>query len=124
MIDIIVLTLLLALIQIWLLPMLLSLKSMDYLLSNRDEPVADSVVLGRVKRASANLQESLPVFLALAVLAIHQSVDLVAVASGWLALRGAYLAIYSFGITVIRSVVWVGSVACLVYMALAIAGIL
>jgi uncharacterized MAPEG superfamily protein len=124
MIDIIVLTLLLALIQIWLLPMLLSLKSMDYLVSNRDEPVADSVVLGRVKRASANLQESLPVFLALAVLAIHQSVDLVTVASGWLALRGAYLAIYSFGITVIRSVVWIGSVACLVYMALAIAGIL
>lgn len=124
MIDIIVLTLLLALIQIWLLPMLLSLKNMDYLVSNRDEPVAGSVVLGRVKRASANLQESLPVFLALAVLAIHQSVDLVTVASAWLALRGAYLAIYAFGITVIRSVVWVGSVACLVYMALTIAGIL
>jgi uncharacterized MAPEG superfamily protein len=124
MIDIIVLTLLLALIQICLLPMLLSLKNMDYLVSNRDEPVAGSVVLGRVKRASANLQESLPVFLALAVLAIHQSVDLVTVASAWLALRGAYLAIYAFGIIVIRSVVWVGSVACLVYMALTIAGIL
>ena len=124
MIDIIVLTLLLALIQIWLLPMLLSLKNMDYLVSNRDEPVAGSVVLGRVKRASANLQESLPVFLALAVLAIHQSVDLVTVASAWLALRGAYLAIYAFGIIVIRSVVWVGSVVCLVYMALTIAGIL
>ena len=92
MIDIIVLTLLLALIQIWLLPMLLNLKNMDYLVSNRDEAVAGSVMVERVKRASANLQESLPAFLALAVLAIHQSVDLVTVATEWLALRGAYLA--------------------------------
>jgi uncharacterized MAPEG superfamily protein len=104
--------------------MLLNLKNMDYLLSNRDESVAGSVMVERVKRASANLQESLPAFLALAVLAVHQNVDLVTVASAWLALRGAYLAIYAFGVTHIRSVVWVGSVACLVYMAMAIAGIL
>ena len=60
MIDIIILTLLLVLIQIWLLPMLLNLKNLDFLLSNRDEPVAGSVMLERVNRASANLQESLP----------------------------------------------------------------
>ena len=99
MIDIIILTLLLVLIQIWLLPMLLNLKNLDFLLSNRDEPVAGSVMLERVNRASANLQESLPAFLALALLAIHLELDLVSVASVWLALRGAYLALYAFGVT-------------------------
>ena len=124
MIDIIILTLLLVLIQIWLLPMLLNLKNLDFLLSNRDEPVAGSVMLERVNRASANLQESLPAFLALALLAIHLELDLVSVASVWLALRGAYLALYAFGVTNIRSVVWVASVACLINMAMVIIGIL
>ena len=126
MIDIIILTLLLVLIQIWLLPMLLNLnlKNLDFLLSNRDGPVAGSVMLERVNRASVNLQESLPAFLALALLAIHLELDLVSVASVWLALRGAYLALYAFGVTHIRSVVWVASVACLINMAMVIIGIL
>jgi len=124
MIDIIILTLLLVLIQVWLFPMLLNLKNLDFLLSNRDEPVAGSVMLERVNRASANLQESLPAFLALALLAIHLELDLVSVASVWLALRGAYLALYAFGVTHIRSVVWVASVACLINMAMVIIGIL
>ena len=124
MIDIIILTLLLVLIQIWLLPMLLNLKNLDFLLSNRDEPVAGPVMLERVNRASANLQESLPAFLALALLAIHLELDLVSVASVWLALRGAYLALYTFGVTRIRSLVWIASVACLINMAMVIIGIL
>ena len=124
MIDIIVLTLLLALIQIWILPALLNLKNTAYLLSNRDEPMPGSITGERVKRASENLQESLPAFLALALLAIHLGLDLVSVAYIWLALRGAYLALYAFGVTHIRSVVWIGSVACLINMALAIIGVL
>ena len=83
-----------------------------------------SITGERVKRASENLQESLPAFLALALLAIHLELDLVSVASIWLALRGAYLALYAFGVTHIRSVVWIGSVACLINMALAIIGVL
>jgi len=124
MVDIIVLTLLLVLIQIWLLPMLINLRNTAYLLSNRDEYVPGSVTSERVKRASENLQESLPAFLALALLSIHQGLDLVSVASTWLALRGAYLALYAFGVTHIRSLVWIGSVGCLIYMALAIIGLL
>ena len=81
-------------------------------------------MLERVNRASANLQESLPAFLALAILAIHLELDLVSVASVWLALRGAYLALYAFGVTHIRSVVWIASVACLINMAMVIIGIL
>ena len=68
MIDVILLALLLALIQLWLLPMMLNISNMPYLLSSRDVPVDESVLLGRAKRAGANLQESLPAFLALAVL--------------------------------------------------------
>lgn len=81
-------------------------------------------MLERVNRASANLQESLPTFLALALLEIHLELDLVSAASIWLALRGAYLALYTFGITQIRSAVWVASVACLINMAMVIIGIL
>ena len=57
-------------------------------------------------------------------LAIHLELDLVSAASVWLALRGAYLALYAFGVTHIRSVVWVASVACLINMAMVIIGIL
>ena len=124
MIDIIILTLLLVLIQVWLFPMLLNLKNLDFLLSNRNQPVTGIVMLERVNRASANLQESLPAFLALALLAMHLQLDLVSVASVWLALRGAYFAWYAFGITHIRSGVWIASVACLINMAMVIIGIL
>ena len=55
MIDVILLTLLLALIQLWLLPMILNISNMPYLLSSRDEPIDESILLGRAKRAGANL---------------------------------------------------------------------
>ena len=87
MIDVILLALLLALIQLWLLPMMLNISNMPYLLSSRDEPVDESVLLGRAKRAGTNLQESLPAFLALAVLGYVNQVDMVLVASIWLALE-------------------------------------
>ena len=46
MIDVILLALLLALIQLWLLPMMLNISNMPYLLSSRDEPIDESVLLG------------------------------------------------------------------------------
>lgn len=55
----------------------------------RDELPEPSQGLGRARRALANLQETLPIFLVLAVLAI------VFDAQGWLALAGA--AIYLLG---------------------------
>ena len=38
----IILALVLALLQIWIIPMMLNLKNMDYLISNRDEVIDDS----------------------------------------------------------------------------------
>ena len=122
MTTVILLALLLALVQIWLLPMLLNLKNADFLLSNRDNPPEVTPVLARIQRASVNLQESLPAFLAMAVVAEIQGLDLTLVASLWLALRGAYVATYGLGIVGLRSLIWIGSLVCLVYMGLALAG--
>lgn len=119
---VILLALLLALVQIWLLPMLLNLKNADFLLSNRDNPPEVTPVLARIQRASVNLQESLPAFLAMAMVAEIQGLDLTLVASVWLALRGAYVATYGLGIVGLRSLIWIGSLVCLVYMGLALAG--
>ena len=122
MVDVIVLALLLALIQFWLLPMLMNLSNMAYLLSSRDEPASESLMLGRTKRAAANLQESLPAFLALAILGHIQQVDMALVASLWLALRAAYVPLYVLNITHIRSIVWVVSLGCLICMAVMLLG--
>lgn len=122
MTTVILLALLLALVQIWLLPMLLNLKNANFLLSNRDNPPEVTPVLARIQRASINLQESLPAFLAMAVVAEIQGLDLTLVASVWLALRGAYVATYGLGIVGLRSLIWIGSLVCLVYMGLALAG--
>ena len=122
MTTVILLALLLALVQIWLLPMLLNLKNANFLISNRDNPPEVTPVLARIQRASVNLQESLPAFLAMAVVAEIQDLDLTLVASVWLALRGAYVATYGLGIVGLRSLIWVGSLVCLVYMGLALAG--
>ena len=122
MTTVILLALLLALVQIWLLPMLLNLKNANFLLSNRDNLPEVTPVLARIQRASVNLQESLPAFLAMAVVAEIQGLDLTLVASVWLALRGAYVATYGLGIVGLRSLIWIGSLVCLVYMGLALAG--
>ena len=122
MVDVIVLALLLALIQFWLLPMLMNLSNMAYLLSSRDEPASESLMLGRTKRAAANLQERLPAFLALAILGHIQQVDMALVASLWLALRAAYVPLYVLNITHIRSIVWVVSLGCLICMAVMLLG--
>ena len=88
----------------------------------RDEPIDESVLLGRAKRAGANLQESLPAFLALAVLGHVSQVDMVLVASIWLVLRAAYVPLYVFNVTHIRSLVWMVSLGCLICMAVMLVG--
>ena len=120
MTTLIIAALALALAQIWLIPMVLNLSNFSYLLSNRDEELKGSVTTQRIQRAAANLQESLPAFLALALLAIHQQVDVSNLACAWLALRVAYLVCYAYGIIYIRSGVYIASIVCLVMMAMAL----
>ena len=127
MTNVLLLALALALLQIVLLPVFLNFILLDkeqykanvrYLLSNRDEPIQPPVPVQRVSRAATNLQETLPLFLALVILGIIAGQDLVAFGYSWLALRVAYLLCYSYGIEKTRSLIWIASVIVLVMMAL------
>ena len=112
--------LLLAFIQIWIVPMAFNIKNFSWLTSNRDEAVDLSVMAGRAKRASVNLQESLPAFLALALLSMQLSVDVTGLACWWLAFRVGHLIAYIAGIALLRTLTWLGSIASLIMMALAL----
>jgi uncharacterized MAPEG superfamily protein len=107
----------LALVQLWLLPASLNMNNLVYLLSSRDDPPPMSQLQQRTTRAGVNLQESLPAFLALCLLAMIQGIDLSEVALAWLILRVIYIPCYLFGIVYVRSLVWAASIACLIYMA-------
>ena len=118
----IVYALLLALVQIWVLPAAFNMKNFPWLGSNRDEPMPNelSVMGGRASRASINLQESLPAFLALALLSMQLSVDVTGLAFWWLILRVGHLIAYISGIALVRTLLWLGSLATLIMMALAL----
>ena len=126
MVTIIIMALALALLQIWIIPMsgalIGNIKSMSYLLSNRDKEIMidPASVSARILRASSNLQESLPAFLALATLSIIVDVDNTMYAMTWVFLRFLYLLVYAAGILYIRTVIWLGSVVCLILMGLAL----
>ena len=101
MVTIIIMALALALLQIWIIPMagalIINIKSMPYLLSNRDKEIRidPASVSARILRASINLQESLPAFLALATLSIIVDVDNTMYAMTWVFLRFLYLLVYA-----------------------------
>ena len=117
----IVYALLLTIIQIWIVPAAFNIKNFSWYTTNRDEPMPEtSVMAGRAIRAATNLQESLPAFLALALLSMHLSVDLTGLAFWWLILRVAHLITYIAGIALLRTLSWVGSLITLIMMALAL----
>ena len=118
----IVYALLLALVQIWVVPAAFNMKNFPWLGSNRDEPMPNelSVMGGRASRASINLQESLPAFLALALLSMQLSVDVTGLAFWWLILRVGHLIAYISGVALVRTLLWLGSLVTLIMMALAL----
>ena len=117
----IILALLLALVQFWIAPTVFSLDRLEYLLSNRDQnDPKESLHSARAKRAAANLQESLPAFLALSVLSIVLQVDNSGLMTYWLVLRAAFAVSYIAGMIYIRTLFWLGSLACLVMMAISL----
>ena len=120
MLEIILISLILYVIQFWAIPALLNVNNFTYLLSNRDGRVQLSDTTKRVIRASENLKESLPIFLTLAILSIIMEKDNTLLASYWLILRIGHFITYSFGIMFlyIRSVIWIGSIVCLILMSI------
>ena len=107
---------LLALFQIWLIPMVINIKNLPWMMSARDDGVEESVLLQRAHRASKNLQESLPVFMALVLLAIFMEVDVSMYACWWLILRGIHGLVYLTSLPYVRTVAYIGSIYCLVMM--------
>jgi uncharacterized MAPEG superfamily protein len=118
MVEIILSALLLTLIQSWLIPMLLNLGNLSFLLSNRDEDFEFSKITKRAQRASANLNETLPIFITLMLLGVNFDVDLTLLGSIWIVLRALFLMCYLGGIKIVRSGIWMASVVTLVMMGL------
>ena len=90
-------------------------------LGPRDHQRPLTVFGGRASRALANLQEALPVFLALALLnLIVGTAAVMAITGGWVFLiaRLVYLPIYLMGIPGLRTLAWIGSWVGLVMMLL------
>ncbi|MDE2371869.1 MAG: MAPEG family protein [Burkholderiales bacterium] len=91
------------------------------IVGNRDDLPALSVMAGRLDRAKNNLLESLPIFLALALLALVKGRDTVEVdhaALVFLVARAVYVPAYVSGIPMLRSMVWLVAVGSLAGMAL------
>jgi uncharacterized MAPEG superfamily protein len=118
----IIAALLLALLQTWLIPASFNMKNFPWLGSNRDEPMPHelTIMAGRAMRANTNLQETLPIFLALALLSMQLSVDITGLACWWLAFRVGHVVTYIAGFARIRTLLMAWFNCLLVMMALAL----
>lgn len=85
----------------------------------RDETKPQSVMTGRLDRAKWNFLETYPAFVALA-LALAVTGQTGGWAAGgavlWLAARIAYLPLYAFGVSFVRSAAWAASMLGLMAM--------
>lgn len=114
-------TLVLALLQILLAAALRTKETgISFNISARDtDAPPPGRLTARLQRAQANLFETLPIFIALVLIAhgaaMHSSQT---VLGCWLYLgaRIVYLPLYAFGIPLLRTLVWVVSIAGLVYL--------
>jgi len=91
------------------------------IVSNRDNLSEMSVIADRLDRAKNNMLEALPIFLALALLALVKGGDTSGVtkaASVFLVARVTYVPAYGSGVPMLRSLVWLVGVASLFVMAL------
>lgn len=118
MIYIVLSTMLMYLIHLMLLTLLTFKNNPDYSnvrqLIKRDTNIPNYVV--RIHAATENLKESLPVFFACAVLSIVTGVDSSGYGLTWIILRIVYVVCYVYKLNPYRSIVWMGSIFCLVLM--------
>ena len=112
----------LTLLQLWIIPMALNFKNLSWMMSTRDEDLdtSSNLYLQRVNKSTANLYESLPAFLALALLSLVLGVDTSSAACVWLIARVGHLIFYVAGIGLLRTASWLISLGALVCMACAL----
>ena len=120
--TLIIMSLVLAILQLWIIPMALNFKNLGWMMSNRDEDldISSMLYLQRINKSTANLYESLPAFLALVLLSLLMGVDTSTAACVWLLARVAHLVFYVTGIGMLRTLSWLTSLGALVYMACAL----
>ena len=82
----------------------------------RDPNIPDYV--SRIHSATRNLQESLPIFFACAVLSIVMEVDSLSFGLSWIIFRIIYFFCYAYKLNPYRTIAWLGSVISLILMAL------
>ena len=90
------------------------------IVGNRDDLPEMSIVAARLDRAKNNMLEALPIFLALALLAMvtgHDTRDVKSAALVFLVARVVYVPAYLSGIPMFRSLVWLIGTAGLAMMA-------
>jgi uncharacterized MAPEG superfamily protein len=87
-------------------------------LGPRDDPPPQTRMGGRAERALANMQEALPVFLALALLNLFLGTGDLATTGAvvFLVARVLYVPAYLAGVAGIRTLIWVAGVIGLVLM--------
>lgn len=91
------------------------------IVGNRDNLPEMSVVASRLDRAKNKMLESLPIFLALALLALVKGGDTSRIAHAalvFLIARVVYVPAYVSGVPILRSLVWLVAIASLAAMAL------
>ena len=112
----------LTLLQLWIIPMVLNFKNLSWMMSSRDEDldISSNLYLQRVNKSTANLYESLPAFLALALLSLVLGVDTSSAACVWLIARVGHLVFYVAGIGLLRTASWLISLGALICMACAL----
>ena len=112
----------LTLLQLWIIPMALNFKNLSWMMSSRDEDLdtSSNLYLQRVNKSTANLYESLPAFLALALLSLLLGVDTSSAACVWLIARVGHLVFYVAGIGLLRTASWLISLGALICMACAL----
>ena len=112
----------LTLLQLWIIPMALNFKNLSWMMSSRDKDLdtSSNLYLQRVNKSTANLYESLPAFLALALLSLVLGVDTSSAACVWLIARVGHLIFYVAGIGLLRTASWLISLGALVCMACAL----
>ena len=121
MITIILLVLALYLAQLFLQETSRFSFNLRAIIGTRDSLPEAGLVAARLDRAKINMLETLPIFLALAVLAIVKEVDhgiANTAAMVFLLARTAYIPAYASGIPLVRSVAFFASLAGLVMMIL------
>ena len=118
--HILILSCLLVLIQIFI-PIIIDYVftqkiNLPYLLSSRESFIENSVYYKRGRRALSNLLETFPIFIVLMFISVFKDIDNSNLAELWLVFRVTYLPTYIIGVNNIRTVLWAGSLVCLVLM--------